>query len=76
MPEIALEYQTRKPSRIGVYACRIELGYDTSFVGYEDVFLLWDGEQWGYLGSDQNYRRAVVGWIGPLPRWPKVNCNA
>lgn len=53
------------PSKVGVYACRV----DGDLPGLKkDIFLMWIEGKWGYLGSDQNYRGKVHGWIGPLER--------
>jgi len=27
---------------------------------------MWIDEQWAHLGSGENYRGEVIGWIGPL----------
>ena len=63
---MSIKYNTGfNPSEKGVYACRIPSDILADFC--EDKFLLWyDG--WCYLGSDQNYRGEVVGWLGPLER--------
>lgn len=50
----------------GVYACRVPLNDIPGL--YKDEFLMWYGARWSYLGSDQNYRGEVTGWIGPLQR--------
>lgn len=59
------------PKETGVYACRIpddELG--SPFL--KDKFLMWFDGKWSHIGSDQNYRGAVLGWIGPLQRKMKA----
>ena len=65
-----LKYQTGEPHEVGVYACRV-LGEVGLYENIEDVFLMWIDGKWAYLSSDQYCRKGVVGWLGPLPRWPK-----
>lgn len=54
------------PTEKGVYACRVIT--DDAIFWLDDVFLLWDGENWCHLRSNQLYRGDVIGWIGPLQR--------
>lgn len=54
------------PTETGVYACRVPHGYAKGF--HTDVFLMWMDGRWSHVGSDQNYRGDVTGWIGPLQR--------
>lgn len=54
------------PQDTGVYACRVDDPRGSGLV--VDVFLMWFAGRWSYLGSDQNFRGDVHGWIGPLPR--------
>lgn len=61
-----IEYNTNTPTEKGVYACRVIS--DDAIFWLDDVFLLWDGENWCRLRSDQLYRGDVLGWIGPLQR--------
>lgn len=62
-----IKYNTRTPTENGVYACRIPL--EPERLGLlTDKFLLWYSDTWSYLGSDQNYRGEVKGWVGPLQR--------
>lgn len=61
------EYSTGEPTENGVYACRVPLA-PVRLGLLEDKFLLWYKDSWKRLGSDQNYRGAVMGWIGPLQR--------
>jgi hypothetical protein len=56
---------TDDPTERGVYACRVP--HELPGL-YKDEFLSWINGKWGYLGSDQNYRGEVIGWIGPLQR--------
>lgn len=50
----------------GVYACRVDSDLLPGF--HDDVFLLWHGRRWSYLGSDQYFRGKVHSYIGPIPR--------
>jgi hypothetical protein len=61
-----LKYSTGTPEERGVYACRVLSDRLPNF--YEDKFLIWIDNQWGYPGSDQNYRGDVPFWLGPLQR--------
>jgi hypothetical protein len=58
--------QGQDPTTTGVYACRVPHPVATNIT--EDKFLIWFDGRWRYLGSDQNYRGEVAGWVGPLPR--------
>lgn len=58
-------YNTGEPEEVGVYACRVPMELPGL---HTDIFLFWINGKWGYLGSDQNYRGTVVGWVGPLQR--------
>lgn len=60
-----IDYNTGDPSERGIYACRVEGDYRNLL---KDIFLIWLDGKWGYLGSDQNFRAKVYGWIGPLKR--------
>jgi len=62
-----VEYDEGTPAEVGVYACRVGPLASTSRI-YEDIFLLWDGERWCYLGSDLFYRAHVPFFVGPLRR--------
>jgi hypothetical protein len=53
------------PDERGVYACRVP--HEMPGL-HQDKFLMWMDEKWWHLGSDQNYRGEVTGWIGPLQR--------
>lgn len=59
-------YNAGTPTETGVYACRVPCDDMPGF--FEDKFLMWFSGKWGYIGSDQNYRGEVAGWIGPLQR--------
>lgn len=56
------------PSLTGVFACRIVDPQNPHL--QLDVFLMWYEAKWWYLGSDQQCRTDVKGWIGPLLRRP------
>jgi hypothetical protein len=61
-----LVYSDRDPAELGVYACRVPSGaLGPGF--WDDVFLIWDGQQWCRPRTDQPYRGRPY-WIGPLPR--------
>jgi hypothetical protein len=55
-----------EPSEPGVYACRVRGDFPPPLL--TDIFLMWDGKRWSYLGSDQFYRGQVYGFLGPLAR--------
>ncbi|WOB06516.1 hypothetical protein [Piscinibacter gummiphilus] len=59
-------YDSGKPTKTGVYAVRVDDPMGSGLM--KDMFLMWIEGRWGYLGSDQFFRGAVHGWIGPLPR--------
>ncbi len=59
-------YETGTPTERGVYACRIDHPDMPGVL--KDIFLMFIESRWGYLGSDQPFRGAVHGWIGPLQR--------
>lgn len=61
-----VQYKTGTPEHVGVYACRVPMGFQEHLV--EDRFLTWSYGKWWYLSSSAQYRGAVIGWIGPLPR--------
>ena len=61
-----IEYDEGTPAEIGVYACRVPMVKMPSLC--EDIFLMWDGTVWAYLGSDQSYRGEVPFFVGPLRR--------
>lgn len=64
---VSVEYTTgANPTKTGVYACRTPHPIAPNLT--EDKFLMWFDGRWAHLGSDQNYRGEVFGWIGPLPR--------
>lgn len=59
-------YNTGTPTKVGVYACRIE---DPQFPDLKkDAFLFWSEASWWYPGSDQRFRGKLYGWVGPLQR--------
>ena len=62
-----VEYETGRPTEVGVYACRVEVG-DPGMGLYEDRFLFWHENKWWYPSSDAQYRGPVYYWIGPLRR--------
>lgn len=64
----ALIYEFGKPSKSGVYACRVPVPDDPD--NGRDYFLYWDCEAqyWFYLSSDKRYQGRVWCWVGPLPR--------
>jgi hypothetical protein len=65
-PASRLAYSLGHPTKIGVYACRVSSLVCANLL--EDKFLMWCDERWWYVGSDQAFRGAVQGWLGPLPR--------
>jgi hypothetical protein len=54
------------PEETGVYAVRVDHPKIVNLV--VDAFLMWYEGHWYYLGSDQQHRGEVHGWVGPLPR--------
>lgn len=60
-----IKYSTGIPPGPGVYACRVP----SIVTGWmEDIFLIYIKGEWGYLGSDCNYRGDIKYWLGPLDR--------
>ena len=53
------------PKKDGMYVAYVDPDVDVPFA--QKKFLIWSKGQWGHCGSDQNFRGAVYGFIGPLP---------
>lgn len=56
---------TLKPRVKGLYVAYVNDEFVTRYA--KKIILFFDGDRWGYPGSDQNYRDSVYAWLGPLP---------
>lgn len=63
-----LSYESGQPVTTGVYACRVPNDLIPISGFYKDIFLMWHGATWSYLGSTERYRGEVPFFIGPLRR--------
>jgi hypothetical protein len=59
-----MNIQNGPPTKIGMYVVYVDAG-NSQYPKKE--LMIWSDGEWSRPGSDQRQRRAIYGWIGPLP---------